>query len=70
MTGVLASTTLDDLFWAGQLIHAMWGTPILVETLLARGSDGDIADAQGAIDRLENLPDDDGSVVCISGCCG
>jgi hypothetical protein len=34
-----------------------------VETLLERGAEGDLAEAQEAIDRLANLPADDGSAV-------
>ena len=39
---------------------AYWGTGVLVETLLERGAEGDLAEAQEAIDRLANLPADDG----------
>ena len=38
------------------------GTGLLVEILLERGADGDLAEAQGAFDRLANLPAD-GSVM-------
>ena len=34
---------------------ALWGTGVLVETLLERGDQGDLAEAQEAIDRLANL---------------
>jgi len=40
-----------------------WGAGILVETLLERGAEGDLAEAQDAIDRLANLPADDGWAV-------
>ena len=35
----------------------------LVETLLARGADGDVAEAEAAIDRLAAAPTDDGLVM-------
>jgi hypothetical protein len=35
-----------------------------VETLLERGAEGDLAEAQEAIDRLANLPADQSSAVC------
>jgi hypothetical protein len=34
-----------------------------VETLLERGAEGDLAEAQEAIDRLANLPADQGSAI-------
>jgi hypothetical protein len=34
-----------------------------VETLLERGGEGDVSEAQEAIDRLANLPADDGSAM-------
>ena len=34
-----------------------------METLLERGAEGDLAEAQEAIDRLANLPADDGSAM-------
>ena len=54
---------LDDLFRAGLLLYAGWGTAGLVEALLERGAEGDIAEAQGAIDRCVNLPGDEGGVL-------
>jgi hypothetical protein len=39
---------------------AVCGTGLLVETLLERGTEGDLAEAQGAIDRLANLSADQG----------
>jgi hypothetical protein len=44
----------------------MWGIPatgVLVETLLDRGGDGDVTEAEAAIERLEALPTDDVLVV-------
>jgi hypothetical protein len=49
---------VDELHQAGRLGYSVWGTGVLVETLLERGAEGDVAEAQEAIDRLANLPDD------------
>ena len=54
---------VDELHQAGQLGYGVWGTGVLVETLLERGAEGDLAEAQEAIDRLANLPADDGSAM-------
>ena len=40
----------------------IWGTGVLVETLLERGADGDLAEVQEEIDWLANLPADEGLV--------
>ncbi|HVQ51137.1 MAG TPA: cyclase, partial [Mycobacterium sp.] len=54
---------VDELHQAGRLGFGVWGTDLLVETLLERGAEGDLAEAQEAIDRLANLPADDGSAI-------
>jgi hypothetical protein len=54
---------VDELYQAGRLGFGVLGTGILVETLLERGAEGDLAEAQEAIDRLANLPDDQGSAM-------
>ena len=54
---------VDELHQAGRLSYGVWGTGLLVETLLERGAEGDLAEAQEAIDRLANLPADDGSAM-------
>jgi len=41
----------DELFQTGQLLTAFAATAVLVETLLARGVEGDVAEAQRAIER-------------------
>jgi hypothetical protein len=46
---------VDDLHQAGRLAPGVFGTGMLVETLLERGAEGDLAEAQEAIDRLVNL---------------
>jgi hypothetical protein len=60
----LMRATVDHLFREGQLLG--WGVPatgVLVETLLERGADGDVAEAKGAIERLAAAPTDDGLVI-------
>jgi hypothetical protein len=46
---------MDDMHQAGDLGYGVWGTGVLAETLLQRGTEGDLAEAQEAIDRLANL---------------
>jgi class 3 adenylate cyclase len=53
--------TVDHLFRKGLLLG--WGLPAtgaLVETLLDRGCDGDVAEAEAAIERLAAAPADEG----------
>jgi class 3 adenylate cyclase len=60
----LMRAAVDDLFREGQLLA--WGaqaTGVLVETLLDRGTDGDVAEAEAAIERLAAAPTDDGLAV-------
>jgi hypothetical protein len=55
---------VDHLFREGQLL--MWSVPatgVLVETLLDRGADGDLAEAGAAIERLAAAPADEGLVM-------
>jgi class 3 adenylate cyclase len=54
---------VDELHQAGRLTYGVWGTGVLVETLLPRGAEGDLAEAQEAIDRLANLRADQGSAM-------
>ena len=53
-------TVVDELHRAGRLGYGVWGTGVLAEALLERGAQGDLAEAQEAIDRLANLPADEG----------
>ena len=49
----LMRAAVDQLFREGQLLS--WGIPatgVLVETLLDRGAEGDVAEAEAAIERL------------------
>jgi hypothetical protein len=55
---------VDHLFRAGQLLQ--WGIPatgVLVETLLDRGDEGDVVEAEAAIERLATAPADEGLVM-------
>ena len=54
---------VDELHQAGRPFFGVWGTGVLVETLLERGAEGDLAEAQEAIDRLANLSADQGSAM-------
>jgi class 3 adenylate cyclase len=60
----LMRAAVDHLFREGQLLE--WGVPatgVLVEALLDRGADGDVAEAEAAIERLAAAPADDGLVI-------
>jgi hypothetical protein len=60
----LIRATTDHLFRQGQLL--LWGIPatdVLVETLLERGADADVAEAEAAIERLATAPADEGLVI-------
>ncbi len=60
----LMRAAVDHLVRQGQLLQ--WGIPatgVLVETLLDRGTDGDVAEAEAAIERLATAPADDGLVI-------
>jgi hypothetical protein len=55
---------VNDLVRAGQLLS--WGIPatgVLVETLLDRGTDGDVEEAAAAIAQLTVAPTDEGLVM-------
>lgn len=47
---------VDDLHQEGRLGYGVLCTGVLVETLLERRAEGDLAEAQEAIDGLANLP--------------
>jgi hypothetical protein len=60
----LMRAAVDHLIRQGQLLA--WGIPatgVLVETLLDRGANGDVPDAQAAIIRLADAPADEGLVI-------
>ncbi len=55
---------VDHLFSEGWLLQ--WGIPatgVLVETLLGRGAESDVAEAAAAIERLAAAPADEGLVM-------
>jgi hypothetical protein len=60
----LMRAAADHLFRDAQL--PAWGTPatgVLVETLLDRGTDADVVEAEAAMERLAAAPADDGLVM-------
>jgi class 3 adenylate cyclase len=60
----LMRAAVDHLFREGQLLE--WGVPatgVLVEALLDRGADGDVVEAEAAIERLACAPADEGLVM-------
>jgi class 3 adenylate cyclase len=60
----LMRATADHLFREGRLL--VWGVPatgLLVETLLDRGAEGDVAEAEAAVERLATAPADEGLVI-------
>ena len=60
----LMRAAVDQMARQGQLLG--WGVPatgVLVETLLDRGTDNDVADAEAAIERLAARPADEGLVM-------
>jgi len=60
----LMRAAVDDLFRRGQLLA--WGiaaTGVLAQTLLDRGTESDVAEAQAAIERLAAAPADNGLVI-------
>ena len=61
---LLMRAAVDHLFREGQLLE--WGIPatgVLVETLLDRRADGDVVEAEAAIERLAAAPAEDGLVM-------
>jgi class 3 adenylate cyclase len=60
----LIRAALDDLVRQGRLLAwGILGTGVLVETLLDRAADGDVAEAEVAIERLAAAPADEGLVI-------
>jgi hypothetical protein len=60
----LMRAVVEELVREGQMLS--WGIPatgVLVETLLDRGAEGDVAEAEAAIDRLAAVPADDGLAI-------
>ena len=61
----LVRAAVDQLVREGQLGWGVPATGVLVETLLDRGADGDVDEAEAAIDRLARLPADGGEGLVI-----
>ena len=60
----LMRAAVDNLVRQGQLLCAgVPATGVLVETLLDRGTDGDVAEAEAAIERLAAAPAEEGLAV-------
>jgi adenylate cyclase len=59
----LARTVVADLFESGGSIWTVLATTVLVDALLRRRADGDLQEAQAAIDRLAAVPTDPGLVL-------
>ena len=59
----LARSAIDDMFDRGAMFLRGFATTVLVEALLQRGADGDLNDAQAAIDRLAAVPTEPGFVL-------
>jgi class 3 adenylate cyclase len=60
----LMRAAVDHLFREGRLL--LWGVPatgVLVETMLDRGDESDLAEAEAAITRLADAPADEGLVI-------
>jgi class 3 adenylate cyclase len=50
---------IDALFNNGQLTYCTWAISVLVVALLERGTEGDVAEGEAAIERLAAAPIDD-----------
>jgi tetratricopeptide (TPR) repeat protein len=59
----LMRKAVDELHREERFGYSVWGTGVLVETLLEHGAEGDLAEAQEAIDRLANLRTDHSSAM-------
>jgi AAA ATPase domain len=53
---------VDELYQAGRPGYGIFGTGVLVETLLERGAEEDLAEAQDEFDRLAKSPAEDSAV--------
>ncbi len=60
----LMRAAVDHLFREGRLLgHGIAPTGVLVETLLDRGDESDVAEAEAAIERLATAPAEEGLVI-------
>nr|WP_239656230.1 adenylate/guanylate cyclase domain-containing protein [Mycobacterium riyadhense] len=56
----LARAVVDRSYSSGEMLWRWSAVTVLVEVLLARGTDADVQEAQAAIDRLAAVPTDEG----------
>ena len=61
---------LDDLFNNRQYLYAIGCTALLLEALLNRAAEGDLAEAEAAVERLAAIPGEDRSARGHHGPCG
>ena len=59
----LARAVVDDEFETGEMTFRGPATTVLVESLLRRGTDADVQEANGAVERLASVPTDPGFVL-------
>jgi adenylate cyclase len=59
----LSRAAVEAEFASGDMIGCAPVTAVLVESLLLRGADGDLREAQAAIDRLAAVPTEPGFVL-------
>jgi adenylate cyclase len=59
----LARAVVDDEFETGEMTFRGPATTVLVESLLRRGADADVQEANGAVERLASVPTDPGFVL-------
>jgi adenylate cyclase len=59
----LARTIVEELFNAGRCMWTALAVSVLVEALLQRGGEGDLDEAESAMDQLAAVPTDPGFVV-------
>jgi adenylate cyclase len=59
----LSRSAIADMYDTGTVLSLGVATKVLVETLLDRSADGDLQEAQAAIDRLAALPTEPGFLV-------
>jgi adenylate cyclase len=52
----LCRNVLENEIHSGEKLNRGWATTVLVESLLDRGHDGDLEEAQAAVDRLAAMP--------------
>jgi len=57
-------SAVDELRDAGNVFYGVWGAGVLAETLLERGAEGDLAEAEDVVGWLANLPAGQGSAMC------